>query len=193
MFADPDILGGLYDALKENNLLDPSSAANSTAALVGIWSVMLKQGISRLETEDQMLLLGMRLAFFRSISTGQCGRILKGEPADGVQFYAWLAARPDKVIDDFLRISADAVKREVTGAAPREIMTEEQGYASAALLGRKVARTYSNDKVKLVTQAVDGDRSLTDNDYCVATRIIWREALNMKGDARRWIVRGIFN
>lgn len=193
MFSNDILMGAMYDALKEADLLKDSTP-RLVKSFIREWMVSIgRKGVQRLETDDQAFLLAARLAFFESMPTEQCGRQLKSEQIDGKQFYTWLATvRSDKAVSEFLRITTEGVVREVTKLASSEQATEKQVEVAAELVGRNIAKQYGESKAKMVFRSIEDSKSVADYDYCIAARLIWRETLSLKGPARRWMIRGIF-
>lgn len=193
IYASETIVGAMYDALKENNLLDKSASAKLTSEFMKQWMAAKgRKGAQRLDTDDQMTLLAARLGYFESIPTEQCGLLLKAETVDGKQFYAFLSTKSERAVSEFMRIVVEGLTREVNRQSAAEIITEKQVEIAGELLGRNIAKTYGESKRQLVLTAIDRPKSLSDQDYCIAARILWRETLSLKGEARSWMVRGIF-
>ena len=193
MFSNDVLVGAMYDALKDADLLNEPSPM-LTKKFVREWMLSMgRKGVQRLETDDQAFLLAARLAFYDSMPTEQCGRQLKSEQVDGKQFYSWLATvKSDKSVSRFLGVTADAVVREATKQQPSEQATERQVEVAAELLGRNIAKQYGESKAQLVTKAGNDAKSVSNFDYRIAARLIWTETLMLKGEARRWMIRGIF-
>lgn len=193
MFSNDILMGAMYDALKEADLLKDSTP-RLVKNFIREWMVSIgRKGVQRLETDDQEFLLAARLAFFESMPTEQCGRQLKSDQIDGKQFYSWLATvKSDNAVSEFLRIATEGVVREVTKLAPSEQATEKQVEVAAELVGRNIAKRYGESKAKLVFRSIEDQKSVADYDYCIAARLIWRETLSLKGSVRRWMIRGIF-
>ena len=193
MFSNDAIIGGMYDALKQAGLLK-NAPSRLVIDFTREWMLSMgRKGIQRLDTEDQAFLLAVRLVYFESMPTEQCGQKLKSEKVDGRQFYTWLAgAKTDTTVSRFLKLTSDAVVREVTKQQPPENVTEQQVEVAAELVGRRIAKQYGESKAKLVGAAVTDPTTVSDYEICIAARLIWTETLLLKGEPRRWMVRGLF-